>query len=348
MAKYVNGIKFFAYCLEELFYVKNTYIPLRKNSQGKYEVRLIDPDESGKPQFIELNPTYLLEIKKRLYELHKRDLTTAIVLFSGIKRGRYGHTFWHPNNNTGIKIDGVWHQTTADHQAFMTHRPTVEFAKLFAKSLARAIDNPKVFYLIQNEPMAFKRRGKMEKFYDEIMQALHEAGVPNERIMINFVGNLGSRVYKYLEKGNWSEIHGCNTPEVVRKFHSTEERWGMREKRIYNDKGEIVGAKRLGTIPSGDGGVMEDLGVAKGLKVYNGPEKQRKGSPFQWYKMAKFDQSHGNYYPDLNDAIRIATSGLNEDECRQLGVSFAENRYGELIALNNGFFKREIDAETTS
>jgi len=377
MAKLVNGIKFFAYCMEDDWYAENSFVPIKRNSSGKYQIRLIEPDEYGVPQFIELNPVYLDEIKKRLYELHKRDLTTAIVLFSGIKGGRdprYNHTFWHPSKNTGIKVGGVWYQTTPNHQDFMTHQPTVMFAKLFAKSLARAIDNPKVFYVIINEPMAF-RRGKMEPFYDEIMHALHEVGVPNERIMINFVGNLGSKVYKYLEKGNWSEIHGANTPEVIRKYHSTEERWSMREQRFYDNQGNINGGEQLGTIGSGDGGVMEDLGIAKGLKIYGGGEGNRKGSPFQWYKMAFFDQSngkvkhrwwldsgpglemmsnsayakkyyHGYYYANLADALKIGTEGLSEAECRELKVNHKENQYGEMVALHNGFFKREINAET--
>jgi len=39
-------------------------------------------------------------------------------------------------------------------------------------------------------------------------------------------------------------------------------------------------------------------------------------------------------YPNLNQALKIATKGLTEKNCKELGVDYEENRRPELKAIN--------------
>lgn len=342
MAKYVNAIRFFAYCTEDEWFVKNSFVPFWITVQKKYDLRT-------------LSPVYIDEIKRRLNEYFKRDITVIVDLFTSIKGKRFVHSPWHNSKNIN--------NTTDDHKKFLTHQSTKNMAKVFIRNFVREFDTREIIYRMINEPLGFKG-GQLERWYDEMIEVFHQEGVPNERIMINFVGNLGSKIYKYLEKGLWGVVHGWNTLEVVRKAHNTTERWGLREDKETGRKNFMIG--------SGDGGA--EFGTARGLKIYGGGVKNRKASSLQMRQMIKFDMSngkipkkwqltsghgiefmsnsafafpyhHGYYYPNLNDALRVGTKGLTELDCLELGVDFSENKYPELKAIYNGYKWRSINAD---
>jgi len=334
MAKYVNSVRFFAYCTEDEWFVKKSHIPFPKH--GKYDLR-------------ELDAGYIDEITPRLQEYHDRKITTIITLFTSIKKGRYQHSPWHPSKNI--------YDTTADHKKFLIDMPTVSLEKIYIKNMVRQFDNKYIIWEFLNEPLGF-RGGQLERWYREMIRTLREERVPRSRIMINFVGKLGSRVFQFLDSGIWSAVHGWNTLEVVKKAHSTIERWGLREDRDTGEPRYMTG--------SGDGGVMENLGIARGLKIWGGGEGNRKASSLQMKKMIRLDLSrgkipkkwflesghgiefmsnsafafpyhHGYYYPNLTDAFHCAFEGLTKEECELLGVNYKENKLGECKAIYKGY-----------
>lgn len=335
MAKYVNSVRFFAYCTEDEWFVRKSYIPFPKNR--KYDLRELDAD-------------YIDEITPRLQEYHDRKITTIITLFTSIKGGRYQHSPWHPNKNI--------HDTTDDHKKFLTDKATVALQKIYLKNMVRQFDNHYIIWELLNEPLGFKG-GQLEQWYKEMINVLKQQGVPCNRIMINFVGNLGSKIFQFLDADIWSAVHGWNTLAVVKKAHSTIERWSLREDRETGNPRYMIG--------SGDGGA--EFGVARGLKIHGGGEKNKKASSRQMRQMTKFDMSHGKvphkwtldsghgiefmsnsafafpyhhgyYYPNLTDAIGCGLYGLSEQECETLGVDYGENRLPECKAIYKGYKER--------
>lgn len=345
MAKYVNGIRFFAYCTEDAEFVNTTYIPFPKVN-GKYNISKLDDD-------------YIEELKARLGSYHKRKLTTQICLFTSIKGRRFQFCPFHGDRNTGIKMGNQRVPTTTDHKAFMRHEPTVAAAKKYIRNMVRTFDNKYIIWELINEPFAFRRQ-ILEKWNKAIIAVLMEEGVPANRIMVEFMGNLGSAIYQFLEAGHWSSVHGVNSLETVQRYHRTHERWSLRENE-ETGKGYLM-------IGSGDGG---DEFEQRGLTIWGAGEKIRKASSKQMYEIVKFILTHGKikviggevkhdtwhldsdagiefmsnsayalpfdeYYTNLRQSIRIATEGLTREECQLLKVDYEENKEPELKQIFKG------------
>jgi len=320
-AKYTNGADFFAFCMEDDYYVDNTYCPV--------------PIINGKYELTETDDEYDEVIGRRLHSYHKREMSTSYRTISGVKgvAGRWNHSIFNGRNNRN--------GTTLDLRDFMTHGQTQKMVDIYLENRVEKLDNDFMMWYLMNEPV-FKA-GQQFKWNKRRIQKLMSLGIPPERIIFEFFDS--GKIVDLMNMGVWCCYHNCNSPKTRKLWYKSKDR---RELYELAAPGKIYW--------SGDGGDDGKVMEAKGLVEKGGSEKIRRASSKQMYEMIHYDQwlgppynnggepfsasafcFDGGYWPNLKDCLRIGTQGLTKEECKKLKVDYDQNRRPELKAIFQGY-----------
>jgi len=309
MAKYCNATRVFLTCLENQWMVKNTLIPFKKEN-GKWNLLAFGED--------------MEKLEWRLNEFWKRKITTVICVATGIKGGRFEYSIWNGKNNI--------HETTTDYNRFFDDPQTIAIFDIVWRNLInRWKDNPYVILEPINEPSATGER--LYKWY----RARLKTPLPSERFGFEFWDS--SCTLRLLEEFNcWMFIHAVNSLDWFKRFHMK----GCELQEYFYDIYPRICA-------DSDGGNADYPG--SGLKGKDWSDAFRRPSSWDMREGLKYDLSHkgagwivmsaaawlkGGELPDLVEWKEIATNGLSEDRCKELGVTYAKNKEPELENIYKG------------
>jgi len=328
-AKFTNGVDFFAFCMEDKYYVDNTYCPVPKIN-GEYD--LTETDE----EYDEI-------IGRRLHSYHKREMSTGYRTISGVKgvAGRWNHSIFNGRNNRN--------GTTLDIREFMRHEQTEKMVDIYLENRVKKLDNDFMMWYLMNEPLGFKigqqfswSKRRIQKLMS-LGKKLMSLGIPPERIIFEFFDS--GKIIDLMNMGVWCCYHNCNSSKTRELWYKSKDR-----REIY----ELAAPGK--PYPSGDGGDDGKVMEAKGLVEKGGSEKIRRASSKQQYFMILKDQKYGppynngieffsasafcfegGYWPNLKDCLRIGMKGLTKEECKKLEVNYEENKHPELKMIYKGY-----------
>lgn len=281
----------------------NRFIPFLRKQSGKYDLLKFGPE--------------MEEIKWRLEKFWERDITTLIVIASGIKgvADRFEQSVWCRKNNIN--------ETTHDHKRFMDHEKTIRAYKRVLKNLwERWRDKPVIFEFI-NEP-GFANR-TMFNWYDTMMSYCEHLGIPNNQFAFEKWDS--GYCHELLEMYRcWMFIHGVNHIGWFNKWH----RRGRSLQKDYFVPHDYVAS-------DSDGADGEFPGKGLVGKLWNqnfkrpAPQHMRQGLIHDHKKSGAgwMIMSAAAYYknpipdrPHYDDWRHAAMDGLTKEECKQQNVDW--------------------------
>jgi len=257
---------------------------------------------------------------------------TVICLASGIKGFRYKWTMWS-GSRSNLETDD-------DVKSFLFN-PEVQMAfKSYVKAMVREFNSPCVVWELINEPHALTKYEKRYKqWINEIVNFLVQLGVPKKRIMIEASGK--SLDLDILERHNHFlySYHGINTAWAFDRFHLS----GCEmEEHFYKPYGRRI-------IADSDGAqTWADRLIGKGLRGYSwnkdfsrpsskdmeeGLKKDFKKGGGGWIIMSAAAWVDKTTVPKVSRWKKIALEGLTKAETKRYGVSWEDNKEGELAAI---------------
>jgi len=317
-AKFINFRRYFAYCSENLDYLKATISPF-PGSKGSWTLR-------------EISKEYKEVVGSRLREDHSRKVATMVCIATGIKgtSGRWNNSYFNGANNVN--------DTTTDFRRFYDHPKTVEMFDIFLENYVTEFDSPHLIYELVNEASQ-----NIYSWAKGRIQKLVSLGVPRNRISLE-IFQPHSKYAQLLEEeeGLIGCAHAVNSLKTVNRWHTSADR------KFYYDLSPRFHL-------SGDG--PDEFNEALGLKGLNWNAEFRKCSARQMRNMVRHDIQTGGggiefmsalaylngKLPDLrllrDHMVKGFTAQELTDLSSKLGIPLdaEQNKCGELLEIRDPF-----------
>jgi len=267
------------------------------------------------------------ELYKRLNEFWERGITTMLCMASGIKdvANRFKYSVWNGKNN----VNG----TVTESKNFMSHDPTedVMVNMILHFHFDRGWKDKPVIYEIINEYNANDVR--MKNFYTKVVVRLVNAGVPIERIAVEYWNSSKCWELSKERKGIIMPHHGCNHAETCGRLHRGELQKYFHEAQIVfmldsdgqcnnPEEGFYPGVGLVGLLWNANfrryapthikpSFIMDEALAGNGLIV--------------WSAGAYYKNADGNA-PNYKDWKKVAMTGLTEAEVNEWFKYFKKKR----------------------